>query len=197
MSIRVTRWPRLSSASATPLPLVSDTSRSADQPPISTDDMQPIHDSLPPAGSPIRDRRRLLAHAPAHFLAERLDVGGRRLAEVEQEVAMLLGDLAPPTVRPRQPAASISFQALVPGGFLKVEPPVRLRSGWLASRSRRCGPSRPGSRRLVGMAAKGGADDDAALRQLAVAIGVAEIGEQASLAPRRCAGPARNRPGRP
>ena len=36
MSIRVTRWPRLSSASATPLPVVSDTSRSADQPPIST-----------------------------------------------------------------------------------------------------------------------------------------------------------------
>src|SRR3546814_10106440 len=32
---------------------------------------------------------------------------------------------ASPTVRPRQPAASISFQALVPGGFLKVEPPVR------------------------------------------------------------------------
>ena len=32
---------------------------------------------------------------------------------------------APPTRRPRQPAWSISFHALCPGGFLKVEPPVR------------------------------------------------------------------------
>src|SRR5205807_1223891 len=31
---------------------------------------------------------------------------------------------APPTRKPRQPAASISFQALLPGGFLKVDPPV-------------------------------------------------------------------------
>src|SRR6185437_3743987 len=36
MSIRVTRWPRSSSALATPSPLVSDTGRSADQPPIRT-----------------------------------------------------------------------------------------------------------------------------------------------------------------
>ena len=42
---------------------------------------------------------------------------------------------ASPRVRPRQPAESISFQALVPGGFLKVEPPVRLRKGWLSSRA--------------------------------------------------------------
>src|SRR3546814_8462750 len=36
MSMRVTLWPRDSSASATPPPLISDTSRSADQPPIRT-----------------------------------------------------------------------------------------------------------------------------------------------------------------
>src|SRR3954470_16100598 len=36
---------------------------------------------------------------------------------------------APPTRRPRQPAASISFQALLPGGFLKVDPPVFSRIG--------------------------------------------------------------------
>ena len=35
---------------------------------------------------------------------------------------------------PRQPAASISCQALWPGGFLKVEPPVRLLIGCVASR---------------------------------------------------------------
>ena len=44
---------------------------------------------------------------------------------------------APPSVSPRQPAASTSCQALSPGGFLKVEPPVLLRSGWIASRA--CG----------------------------------------------------------
>src|SRR5207244_12292393 len=41
---------------------------------------------------------------------------------------------APPTLRPRQPAASISFQALLPGGFLKVEPPVFSRIGCAVSR---------------------------------------------------------------
>ncbi len=41
---------------------------------------------------------------------------------------------APPICKPRQPAASMSFQALWPGGFLKVEPPVRLLIGWVASR---------------------------------------------------------------
>src|ERR1700754_2329389 len=41
---------------------------------------------------------------------------------------------APPTRRPRQPAASISFQALWPGGFLKVEPPVFSRIGCAVSR---------------------------------------------------------------
>src|ERR1700688_4635198 len=42
---------------------------------------------------------------------------------------------APPTRRPRQPAASISFHALWPGGFLKVEPPVRLLIGCVDSRA--------------------------------------------------------------
>ena len=41
---------------------------------------------------------------------------------------------APPTRKPRQPAASISFQALWPGGFLKVEPPVFSRIGCAVSR---------------------------------------------------------------
>src|SRR5206468_9743060 len=43
---------------------------------------------------------------------------------------------ASPIVNPRQPAASISAQALWPGGFLKVEPPVRLLSGCDSSRER-------------------------------------------------------------
>src|SRR3977135_2896139 len=36
---------------------------------------------------------------------------------------------APPTRKPRHPAASISFQALLPGGFLNVEPPGFSRIG--------------------------------------------------------------------
>src|SRR6185312_12195003 len=43
---------------------------------------------------------------------------------------------APPIVSPRQPAESISAQALWPGGFLKVDPPVRLRRGCDSSRAR-------------------------------------------------------------
>src|SRR5206468_784930 len=41
---------------------------------------------------------------------------------------------APPTRKPRQPAASTSFQALLPGGFLKVDPPVFSRIGCAVSR---------------------------------------------------------------
>src|SRR5271155_5504025 len=41
---------------------------------------------------------------------------------------------ASPTRKPRQPEASISCQAFWPGGFLKVEPPVRLLIGCVASR---------------------------------------------------------------
>src|SRR6202008_3949234 len=36
---------------------------------------------------------------------------------------------APPCRKPRQPAASTSFQALFPGGFLKVDPPRFSRVG--------------------------------------------------------------------
>jgi hypothetical protein len=46
-----------------------------------------------------------------------------------------IGDIcAPPIIRPRQPALSISFQADVPSGFLKVEPPVFSRIGCTVSR---------------------------------------------------------------
>ena len=39
---------------------------------------------------------------------------------------------APPMRKPRQPASSMRRQALVPGGFLNVEPPVRSLIGWVA-----------------------------------------------------------------
>ena len=48
-------------------------------------------------------------------------------------------NFAPPPVaqnsRPLQPASSTSFHELWPAGFLKVDPPVLLRSGWLSSRA--------------------------------------------------------------
>src|SRR6185312_361964 len=42
---------------------------------------------------------------------------------------------AAPCISPRQPARSINCQAFWPGGFLKVEPPVLARMGWVASRA--------------------------------------------------------------
>src|SRR5207302_8436380 len=41
---------------------------------------------------------------------------------------------AAPCMRPRHPASSMSCQALWPAGFLKVEPPVLLRTGCVLSR---------------------------------------------------------------
>ena len=69
-----------------------------------------------------------------HDLTECLDVGGGGIAEIDQEIAVHLRDLRVARRRPRQPAASISCQAFWPGGFLNVEPPVRLLIGCVASR---------------------------------------------------------------
>ena len=147
MSIRVTRWPRLSHASATPAPDVSDTSRSADQPPIRTatwsfrharpprrrgrwqrsltegeigdtrsteaarcppppsrcachlplagDDLTfTLTSTPPPAGFPIpASRPECASHPRADFLTQRLDLRARRIAEIQQKIAMLLTDL--------------------------------------------------------------------------------------------------------
>ena len=84
----------LASASATPLPLVSDTSRSDDQPPISTTTwMIPVHSLPDPLDFPFEADVGFRLDAAADFLAQRLDVGACRAAEVEQEIAMLFGDL--------------------------------------------------------------------------------------------------------
>src|SRR3569623_692756 len=87
MSMRVTRWPRLSSASATPPPLISDTSRSAAQPPIRTATCSLSTLTHPYAlligvvgkhadtlNFPFELDPRMLAHTAADFLAERLDI---------------------------------------------------------------------------------------------------------------------------
>ena len=51
-------------------------------------------------------------HPRAHLFAERFDVGGGGVARVDQEVAMLLADLAPPMLQTAATGLSISCQAL-------------------------------------------------------------------------------------
>ena len=63
---------------------------------------------------------------------------GQKTELEEDMVAKILewAEMAPsPRRKPRQPAASTSAHALCPSGFLKVDPPVRERSGCDASRS--------------------------------------------------------------
>ena len=75
-------------------------------------------------------------HAGADRFAEFLDLRGGGAALVDEEIAVELGDLAPgPMAKPRMPALSMSCQDLWPGGFLKVEPPVRVLIGWVDSRA--------------------------------------------------------------
>ena len=86
--------PRVRSASATPRPLVSETSRSDDQPPISTTTCKSLFIPLPTRWiSHSRVMLDFCQHPAADFLAQRLDVGAGRATEVEQEVAMLFRDL--------------------------------------------------------------------------------------------------------
>src|SRR5215469_5885878 len=57
------------------------------------------------------------------------------LPRLIRELQCISDTCAAPLVNPRQPAASINCQALLPGGFLKVEPPVRLFTGCVDSRA--------------------------------------------------------------
>ena len=84
---------------------------------------------------------------------------------------------APPRVRPRQPAASISSHAFMSGGLRKVEPPVRARTGCEASRAARISAMRAAiAVRRAASRAQPGAHHDSPVRQPRVAIGEGEIG---------------------
>ena len=84
---------------------------------------------------------------------------------------------ASPMTRPRQPAASISCQAFWPGGFLKVEPPVRLLIGCVASRDLGDLVHLGGDlRRVAGPALEQRLGEDHVLRRAAVAIAVVHVG---------------------
>ncbi len=78
---------------------------------------------------------RFRLHARAHLLAQRFD-DRRRCASplLMRKLQCFSETCASPRARPRQPASSMSCQALCPGGFLKVEPPVLDRTGCVASR---------------------------------------------------------------
>src|SRR5262249_7698335 len=84
------------------------------------------HSSLTPNFS--KTRRRTSSPRPSISAAVASPVLIRKLVCFSETIA-------PPRVRPRQPARSISSHALWPAGLANVEPPVRARIGWLASRS--------------------------------------------------------------
>src|SRR5229473_2193629 len=90
-------------------------------------------------------RRRTSSPRPSRSAAVALPVLMRKLACFSET-------MAPPRVRPRQPARSISSQALWPGGLAKVEPPVRARIGcddsraaWISPMRRPIAAASPGS----------------------------------------------------
>src|SRR5690606_12684665 len=166
MSIRVTRWLRDSSASATPLPLISETGRSLAQPPISTAtwrrgrrvtrsspfggggpceawwrgprQAEPPQSALRAASSPtggassnapsppadpldfpFESHALALAHPPAHFLAQSLDIRARRIAGVYQEVGVLRADLRAAQPEPAATGRIDQAPGLVAGRILE------------------------------------------------------------------------------
>src|SRR5262245_22743548 len=81
------------------------------------------------SSTPEFSRTRLRTVSPSVSMSAAL-----ALPRLIRKLQCISDTCASPTLRPRQPARSISCQALEPGGFLKVEPPVRLLIGWVASR---------------------------------------------------------------
>src|SRR5215213_320112 len=84
------------------------------------------HSSSTPACS--RTRRRTSSPSPSISAALARPWLIRKLQCISETCAS-------PRRRPRQPAASISFQAFVPAGFLKVDPPVRVLTGCVDERA--------------------------------------------------------------
>ena len=69
-------------------------------------------------------------HAAAHLLAETFHIGSRGVPVLIRKLQCFSETCAPPRVRPRHPAASISSHAFMSVGLRNVEPPVRARTGW-------------------------------------------------------------------
>ena len=77
---------------------------------------------------------------------------------------------------PGSPAASTSSQAFCPGGFLKVEPPVRVLTGWVEERaSVMAFISARIVCRIAGRPSKQRFGEDHVLRHAGMAIGEAHL----------------------
>ena len=130
------------------------------------------------AGSPIRAARRSSpCTRRAHFLAQLLDVGSGGRAEIDQEIAVLLGDLRAADLEARGSRRVDQLPRLVAGRIGEGRAAGAAAQGWESSRA----PVDPVMRRLdrelvAGAGREAGAEATiAAGRQLAVAIGVAEL----------------------
>ena len=124
------------------------------------------------SSTPLRSRTRRRTSSPSASMSAAV-----ALPVLMRKLQCFSDTMAPPLRRPRQPASSISFQALCPVGLTKVLPPVRARIGWLSSRLVWMSWMRAwiafGS---SGAAFEGAADEDPVLRHAAVAIGEADLG---------------------
>jgi hypothetical protein len=129
-----------------PHPTHSDTLRSADQPPIRYGNRGLLGMSaglfmwhLPAEADaldlPVEINAGRLLHLAADSLAQFFDLCGGGATFIDQEVAVQFRHLgrAPRQSRACPPCRSAA-RTCCSGGFLKVEPPVRLFTGWVASR---------------------------------------------------------------
>ena len=84
---------------------------------------------------------------------------------------------APPTIEPAAAGGVDQLPGLVPGGFLKVEPPVRLLIGCVASRdSVILSISAAIAARSPGAPWNSACGEDEILRRAAMAVGVVHVG---------------------
>ncbi len=135
------------------------------------------------AGTPIR----LISHSSSTpelsftrrrtVFAKRLDVGRGGRAEIDQEVAMQLRDLRAADDQPAAAGGVDQLPGLSPGGFLKVEPPVRLLIGCVASRySVILSISAAMAARIARPALECGLGEDEILRRAAMPVAVMHVG---------------------
>jgi len=68
---------------------------------------------------PFERNARLCLDPLAHFLAQRLDIGTGCLAQIEQEVGMLLADLGAAQLKPPTPCFVNQLPGLVPSRVLE------------------------------------------------------------------------------
>ena len=73
--------------------------------------------------------------AGADELAQAFEIGGGGLAPIDQKIAMKFGNLCIADGKPTAAGLVDQFPRLLAGGFLKVEPPVRVLTGCVSERA--------------------------------------------------------------